>query len=423
MSSESKLDGFAFGGVGLFLAGIGMAMIVFQLATEEFVFTEGGEIGGADQGPVGLEFAFVFFSFGLVFFFIGLGMNATSSKKRTVYNHLAGGTGLSAALGVIVMVISIGLLVPHLFWVDIVLWLVIMFLLFSKATKSPDYVHADALIELSGTKSVGTTYQRVLDEKAKENTPLRQNFPLKVGLITAAVLPLVPVIFLGVVGNLVMEMEINIAFLAIMWGVFCFICFVAGYAIANSGQKGLASWEESLGTFAEKVGGTVVKEKLYGKEFSDAVTFTYRGAEGRFDSEQRGEMEYAKTFTFIRFDLPNPIPNFHVFPYSGGVQRGKQDIELGWEVFDDLYVVHLGRENVAAETMFRQVFDRPMQETVLKLKQWFQQERISNHIELQVEKIESRFVLTIYFEGGLGTSDDMFRFYEHCTILYNGMAR
>jgi MFS family permease len=421
---NDRMSGIMFAAMGLLFAGIGAVMLVAQFINGEILFdVEGGDV------PLGFEFAFVFFSFGLVFHFLGLSSLMKKKRSKVICMHLMCGTLLGAVVGFAGMFLAVSLNFADMFWYEAAFWVAAMVAAYRMAKRNPDYAHAQELEALA--PSAQQIQSRPLEKVFKPPSRTGKtglSLPVKAGLIGGGVLAILPAVFFGLASYSMGFIDDGpdpfllgfIALAALMFGGFG---FGAGYSISSKFQRGFAARQTAFSAFAERVQGKIITATSLGVEIPEAVEFSCRDLPCRLDSESRGRGENAVHYMYLRFALPGAVPLCHVFPYSAVTKRGKEDVVLGWELFDDLFIVHLEHQEPEEETELRRILDHDVQESLLRLKQWAQGGLSSDFVELRVAEAAGQLSVTFFVQGSLNDSEKLLQFYEHCIGIYDQMTR
>lgn len=412
MAEGSKSIGLVFALFGFVFSAIGVGMIVVQLAGEEFVIDVKGE-----GVPLGLEFAFVLFSFGLVFAFLGLAAFTASPRRRIVYTYFAGGTGIGAVAGVACLLLA-AFTSLSLFGAALGLWLLTMLAAYFRAVKDPDYVHADRLRAFTGRVSGKDTFRAHEEIHSFERTAPDRGPAITQGLAVGAVLALFPAIFFG--GFIATSGVFGLPEATFVLVPICLFSGLCGFALGYRGRRSIQKAAWALEALAERVNGTVVRTKVLWTERVEGVDFVYKGVPGHFRTESTGG-EHPIIYSCVHFDLRHNIPPCRVVPHSQGTGRGKQDLIMGWDVFDDLFVVNLDQESSEMLARLRAALTRPVQERLLFLKQLAQERTRSGNADLVVSGADGGS-LTVRLEGRLTEAEDLIALCGHACMIYAGMA-
>jgi len=156
-------------------------------------------------------------------------------------------------------------------------------------------------------------------------------------------------------------------------------------------------------TFARQVGGTVVREHVgilrwlwWSFSPPKAIAFSHAGAavhlarrtETRPKEEARMHPSYCVQMTAaLPFDpaFYCNVSTLAVAASAGKRAPKRQDLELGWDLFDVSFGVETNDEAKA-----REVLSREVQEELVRLNAWAQHETRSNDVEMTIENASLR---------------------------------
>jgi hypothetical protein len=435
-------NGWAFAGLGGLFVVVGAGMLLVQfLITGEWMFE--GEINNQQVGQkaIGVEFASIFLFFGMAFVFVGLAQTASSARRRVVANGLAAAQFLLIALAFGAAVlgaldIDVGLLL-------LLAWPLILLLGGTLATLHPAYKHAATMEQLRGSERLSTfavpakndTFSK-LSQNPSGDSPESARFSLPAGsvkgaLIVAVVVGLIPVAFFSIffiaVGGdsdpvAIAFVGVFIVVAAFFFGVPVFVFVLLTQALRARGGQAL---DLGYRAFAARVGGELVTQTipLLGFKVPKAVLIPSGKAPCVLDLQSVGTGKSRVTYTRVTFDLPTPAGwRCQVTPQGLldglGSFLGLQDVQVGWDAFDDQFVVKSSHESLA-----RTVLVLPVQERILALKQLSY--RIGNATQLgsgnadlliQENRVQMRLLAAPTSEA------DLMACYQACLELFELLA-
>jgi hypothetical protein len=431
--------GYMFAAVGGLFACIGLLGFLIQFATGEAMFDVQG-MGPRARRPLGQEFAFVFFSFGQLFLFVGLALVAESRKSRVIRYALALGNGAAAAVAFAAMFAgaaglgNFGLALP-------LVWCAFLAGAYVCGTRHPGYVHSEEMERIreqppdpenrSSPEPVIAPSPQTADRDAPPAlAPLWKRM-----LIAGLVAWLFPVVFFNVVFALFLlpRMEIDDSFVyvfvaigSVFLGFFFSVPVMAFvYFASKFGRQGARSLESGYREFAARLGGELVTRKvpLFGFSIPHAVLFKHGDTPTVLDLDTVGSGKSQTTYTRITFELPREtIVSCQVLPQgmlsSVGALLGAQDVRLGWDAFDDQFVIKTSDEHRAG-----QLLDREVQQDLLRLKQFGEDQTRRNrapvgHIELDLRDRK----LQLSLRGFLQESEALLAYYEACVRIFDRVA-
>ena len=194
-------------------------------------------------------------------------------------------------------------------------------------------------------------------------------------LLVGFVAALVPTLFFG---SFLLPRVADDPVALVMFSVFCCVAglffaipaAVIALMIGAAVSRGPNSLIAGFTAFAQRVDGELITDKLPFFNFimPKAVAFSHGQTPCVLDIETIRSGKHSLTFMRLTFELPQPASlSCHIVPQGMlsfvSSWLGAQDVRLGWDVFDDQFVVKTSDEQRAPE-----IIDRPVQEALLELK-------------------------------------------------------
>ena len=174
-----KIGGRFCAGIASLFVILGLGMLAAQGFTGEWMFSV--TINGQRQPgekPLGFEFASVFLAFGLAFFFIGLGIAASSPRWRLPLLGMgfANIVACVAAFGACFLSATSG---SDYGWLLAIVWPLLLLAGVAIATRHPDYLHGAGAGASFAPGARKDPYARVCATRALAIPPPRWSQPLR----------------------------------------------------------------------------------------------------------------------------------------------------------------------------------------------------------------------------------------------------
>lgn len=196
------------------------------------------------------------------------------------------------------------------------------------------------------------------------------------------------------------------------------IVLIAGFLC----QRGPTSQIAGYTAFASRVNGELITYKLpfFNTLMPRAVVFTHRDVPCVMDMESVRSGKQNRTFTRLTFEWPRReafacqvVPQGMLSFVTNWF--GSQDVRLGWEPFDDAFIVKTDDEAAVPS-----VLTRPVLELLLQLREFASdhqppKEMGSGYVECSIRANQ----VQVRMRGYLLTADDLLTFYQLGSTLFD----
>lgn len=376
--------------------------------------------------------SFLWLTLGLPFLLVGLGAKSSSIRPRLLFTAL----GLGGLCGTLPTQIA-SRWCPDLAlsgWM-VAVWGGCMALGGLLARRHPAYVHAD--------QGTGFIPAPVTSAPAAPTTTDRSGAADSGGMRWAGGSRVMGRGFLIGLGAFLMMAALGAVFAYEPWAqsrfngeLFVFFLGLAlvmgllygGIATWRAGQR-MAVIDDQNGAyreFSQRVTGVLTEGEMgvWTSTFP-SVTFSHQGTNVRLDTEFRGSFFVMSSalikplYERLTFDLPQPAPfRCSIYPQGSltplGTLLGAQDVQVGWDLFDDQFVVKANDETTA-----RSLLTGEVPHELLQLKQWVQEHLYSVAILGYVELTIGEGTVQVRVSSLTPTVGNLMAFYRSSGRIYD----
>lgn len=381
-----------------------------------------------NQASVHFEVIFLISSVALTVLFYFQWQSWKGSKWAKVYQYIGAVLFVGILVGFAGVILVASQVLTNFYVVQILFLLVAVAFAIRQGLRLPEYLHANALAEYmpDNTEDPGETMRSipaggepVAKIKPSDTFGKRSRYlvVLASSLVTGCVFGFFGLFFVSDMSS--DGIDLLPAKFFSLFGLFA--GFILSWMVFISGAASKQKLNEALDKIAAHVGGKVEHRENPQDGFSYVINFQHKGAAARFDAELRGNDKSRRYHLFIEFRIMDSVPTLDIRPYSIWKRRDKIDIELGWNLFDDMFVIHLEDHNSNTMATLRKVLTREVQESLLKLQLWNHGTPGNDDIELSVFMDSGQTYLRIYGISHFTDPAVSTRFYDFCGEVYDSM--